>query len=71
MSQIKILNIAPKDIYITLEISARTASAIALGLELAEVKYDGEDADQVEAQKAVTDFYNELVKAMGAVNNGP
>lgn len=70
MSEIKILGIAPKDVYITFEISSKKAAALLLGLEMAEIKYDGDDEDQSKAQAAVVSFYEELRKGVAAVQNG-
>lgn len=67
--QMKIVNIAPKDVYITLEIASSTADRLLKGLEMSEINFDGEDSEQVECKEAVLSLYELLSQAVGAVKN--
>lgn len=56
----KVLNVAPKDIYVTMEFSIRELDLLKTGLSLAKIDFDGKDSEQAEASKFVKDFWEML-----------
>jgi hypothetical protein len=56
----KIVEVAPKDIYVAIEFSIRELDLLKTGLALAEIDYDGKDEEQAEASKYVKEFWKFL-----------
>lgn len=54
----KILSVAPKDVYITLEFSVEQVKQILDFLDHAEVRFDGEDEPEM---KVATDYIKEVL----------
>jgi len=54
-----ILRVAPKDIYVTFEISLKSLRQVVRGLELAELNYDGQENpdDKMAAIFLTKEFY--------------
>lgn len=54
----KTLNVAPKDLYVTIEFSAEELRLLEKGLFLANIEYDGTKEEEKEAANYVTkDFF--------------
>ena len=56
----KVINIQPKDIYITFEIGLKEADSLLDALDMAEVKFDGKDESQMFAKDALNKFFETL-----------
>jgi len=54
-----VLRVAPKDIYVTMEMSLADLKMIIRGLDLAEIKYDGESKpeDKLAVMFLTNEFY--------------
>lgn len=62
----KILDISPRDIFVTFEISVGELKCLVDALDHAEFKYNGEDNENLKfsVQYMVKQFYPELVKVL-------
>ena len=57
---LRIVNVQPKDVYITLEISLKNADLVLKGLSQSEIKHDTTKPETVSATKAVEEFFKDL-----------
>lgn len=54
----KIVKIESKDIYVTFEISLENLKKLKKSVDMAEIKYDGRDKNEFDAQNyLITEFY--------------
>jgi hypothetical protein len=56
----KILNVAPKDIYVEIEFPIQELDLLKTGLSLAQIDFDGKDEEQAEAAKYIREFWKFL-----------
>lgn len=56
----KVVNIAPKDIYVTVEFNITELQLLKEGLELARIEYDGNSENDPKAAKYIEEFYKFL-----------
>ena len=56
----KILDVQPKDIYVTMEFPIHELDLLKTGLAFARIDYDGKDKQQAEAAKYVSEFWQFL-----------
>jgi hypothetical protein len=57
----RILDLYPRDFYVTMELSLKEVGKILMALEKAELKFDGKNPQEIEAVEFVkNDFFNQL-----------
>jgi hypothetical protein len=56
----RIVDVQPKDIYVTMEFPIRELDLLKTALALAKIDYDGKDKEQAEAADYVKMFYRTL-----------
>jgi len=57
---LRVVNVQPKDVYITFEISLKNADLVLAGLEQSEVKFKAEEPETVAAKNAVEGLFKDL-----------
>lgn len=60
MSILRVINVQPKDVHITFEISLKNADLVLQGLGQSEVRYDVTKPETVDAKKAIEEFWKDL-----------
>ncbi|GAF75522.1 unnamed protein product [marine sediment metagenome] len=71
---LKVVNVQPKDMYLTFEISLKNADLVLKGLGQSEIKYDVTEPETVSAKKAVEELFedlNEVVEGLEKDGIGP
>ena len=66
----KIINVIPKDIYVSIEFPIEELKVLKQGIGLADIDYDGKDPVQRASAEAVTSFYKLLEEFLKDVENG-
>jgi len=60
VSILRVINVQPKDVHITFEISLKNADLVLQGLGQSEVRYDVTKPETVDAKKAIEEFWKDL-----------
>lgn len=60
----KTLNVAPKDLYVTIEFSATELKLLEKGLFLANIEYDGTIIEERKAANYTTDVFYVFIKEL-------
>ncbi len=60
----KTLNVAPKDLYVTIEFSAKELKLLEKGLFLANIEYDGTIIEERKAANYTTDVFYTFIKEL-------
>jgi hypothetical protein len=64
----KVLNVAPKDIHVTLEFPIQELEQLRTGIALANISYNGRDKKEAEAVAQVHSFWRFLDEFLSEVN---
>jgi len=66
----RITRIAPKEVMITIEMSLTESEAILNALDVAEIIFPDNSVNNVEADKAIKEFFNLVNEAVKAAKGG-
>lgn len=57
---LRVVNVQPKDVYLTFEISLKNADLMLKGLSQSEISYDVTKPETISAKSAVEEFFKDL-----------